>query len=210
MFSIDQPDVILSLAGTYALIAVTPGPNFAVVAQCGLSASRAKAAAAAFGVALGAGLVAMAAASGAASLLALGPSRLAIGLGFTLLLLWLALGSLRTAHISATQPRRCEEVSLARCLRLGLLTATSNPLTFAFFLGLSSAPGCGAQGCSPASAFLAAFAVALVWFGCVALLLSDRRVARLCTGKRAGMHVAIAALLACHAAWAATATIRLL
>lgn len=210
MFPIDQPDVILSLAGAYALIAITPGPNFAIVAQCGLSASRTKAAAAALGVALGAGLVAMAAASGAASLLALGPARLAIGLGFTLLLLWLALGSLRTARVSAAQLRLCEEVSLARCLRLGLLTATSNPLTFAFFLGLSSAPRCGAGGCLPTSAFLAAFTVALVWFGCVALLLSDQRIARFCTGKRAGLHIAIAALLAGHAAWAATMTIGLL
>lgn len=210
MLSIDQPDVIFSLAGAYALIAVTPGPNFAVVAQCGLSASRTKAAAAALGVALGAGLLAMAAASGAASLLALGPSRLAIGFGFTLLLLWLALGSLRRAQASAAQLRLCEEASLARCLRLGLLTAASNPLTFAFFLGLSSAPRCGASGCLPASAFLAAFTVALVWFGCIALLLSDQRIARFCTGRRTGMHVAIAVLLAGHAAWAATMTISLL
>ncbi|WP_287307387.1 LysE family transporter [Mesorhizobium sp.] len=59
---------LFPFAISYALLAMLPGANFAVVAQAGLTASRATALSAAAGIALGASSLAMVVATGAAAL----------------------------------------------------------------------------------------------------------------------------------------------
>lgn len=179
MFNIDNATVILSLSGTYALIAMLPGPNLLMVAKAGLETSPRNAFLAALGVSLGAGMVAYVAFSGMAPFASDARWQPLLGCGFAILLIWLGVRAMLRASRPSRKGGAAMPISGASCLRIGLLTAATNPVTLAFFLGMGASDTCGSAQCQPGSAFLAAFLVAILWFGGVALSFSHPRAALL-------------------------------
>lgn len=160
------PDLV-PFAMSYALLAMLPGPNFAVVAQAGLTSCRNTALAAAIGIALGASLLSGVIA-GSAGALPLGPTgaRLATVL-YGVFLLGLAARAIDRAIRPATELARQTRLPATGYFRLAFITATANPASALFFTSSALAAKTSAQGSS-----LVVFLVAAVWFGLVGLALS--------------------------------------
>ncbi|RWP61766.1 MAG: lysine transporter LysE [Mesorhizobium sp.] len=161
---------LFPFAFSYALLAMLPGANFAVVAQAGLTASRATALSAAAGIALGASSLAMVVATGAA---ALPPGGIAHQIAASLygaMLVFIGWNSMRRAlsiTIGADEPK---PLPIVRYFRLGLFTAAANPATALFFA--SSALSLNTRGAVQISVVALVFAIATVWFGLVGLAIS--------------------------------------
>ncbi|WP_419695017.1 LysE family transporter [Mesorhizobium muleiense] len=162
---------LFPFAISYALLAMLPGANFAVVAQAGLTASRATALSAAAGIALGASSLAMVVATGAA---ALPPGGIAHQIAASLygaMLVFIGWNSMRRAlsiTIGADEPK---PLPIVRYFRLGLVTAAANPATALFFA--SSALSLNTRGPIQISVIALVFAIAIAWFGLVGLPISQ-------------------------------------
>ncbi len=195
MINIDDATVILSLSGTYALIAMIPGPNLLMVAKVSLENSRKNALLAALGVSLGAALVAYVSFSGMAPYASDAHWQPLLACGFAMLLIWLGLRAMLRANRPLRNSGSVMPISGASCLRIGLLTAATNPVTLAFFLGMGASDRCGPVHCQPGSAFVAAFLVAMLWFGGVALSFSHPRATLLYRRAMPTVDMALGCLL---------------
>ncbi|WP_287218562.1 LysE family transporter [Mesorhizobium sp.] len=148
-----------------------PGANFAVVAQAGLTASRATALSAAAGIALGASSLAMVVATGAA---ALPPGGIAHQIAASLygaMLVFIGWNSMRRALSITSGADEPKPLPIVRYFRLGFVTAATNPATALFFA--SSALSLNTRGPIQISVIALAFAIAIAWFGLVGLAISQ-------------------------------------
>lgn len=192
---------LLPFAASYALLAMLPGPNFAVVAQASMTQCRNAALLSALGIAAGAGLLAGLVAGGAAGI-APGPvaARVVSAL-YGAFLFWLGVKALRSALLP-TRPRGAYLGPVVRRpFRLAFLTAIANPASMAFFTSSALTRKLPAF-----PSLLAVFTVALLWFGLLALALSAPAMRALHARCRAHVDMVVGAaltLLGCAALFSA-------
>ncbi|MDI6028193.1 LysE family transporter [Corticibacterium sp. UT-5YL-CI-8] len=158
---------LLPFALSYALLAMLPGPNFAVVAQAGLTSCRNTALAAAIGIALGASLLSgvIAGSAGALPLSPAGAHLAAVLYG--VFLLWLGARAIDRAIRPSALLARETRIPATGYFRLAFMTAMANPASALFFTSSALAAKTSAQ-----SSSLIVFLVAAIWFGLVGLALS--------------------------------------
>nr|WP_292712601.1 LysE family transporter [Mesorhizobium sp.] len=148
-----------------------PGANFAVVAQAGLTASRATALSAAAGIALGASSLAAIVATGAG---ALPPGGIAHQMAASLygaILVFIGWNSMRRALSIKAGANEPKPVPIVRYFRLGFITAAANPATALFFA--TSTLNLNARGATHLSVVALVFAIAIAWFGLLGLSISQ-------------------------------------
>ena len=158
---------------SYVLIMALPGANVLVVANASAAGTRTTALAAAAGIGCGAAILALAALTGA-SVFSADPR--AVTLGKLLLAAILVAISLKALRRACLAPAAVRSARSARCgghFCLGLLTAVTNPVTSAFFLGSTIQAGLSAMPFGAGAFAALVFVVATGWFGTVALLLSS-------------------------------------
>lgn len=164
---------LFGYAAAYAATLVTPGPSFAVVSQTSLCSSRKEAVMVAIGLACGASLLIMLVLRGATSL----PASQTIGmvghfLGTALLLL-IGLRTVRRSLLAAKQKAGLStRARKGSHFTVGLLTALTNPVSFAFFSSVALAANSARTGITDTLLPAGVFLMALCWFGLVAMLLS--------------------------------------
>ncbi|WP_187426560.1 LysE family transporter [Geothermobacter ehrlichii] len=172
---------VLTFLSVFVLAIVSPGPNFILVSKTALSDSRRAGLCVALGIATGSGLFALAGLTGLLVLVGSLPAIAHIwqwlGAGY---LTWLGLAMLFGKRETADSKRAGtgERLSCGRAWRLGLLTNLTNPKAWAFYLSLFtlvSRPDIPLA--IKIGLNLAMFAISLAWYGLVALLLSEPRLA---------------------------------
>ncbi|RUX25381.1 lysine transporter LysE [Mesorhizobium sp. M7A.F.Ca.US.011.01.1.1] len=162
---------LLPFAISYALVAMLPGANFAVVAQAALTASRATALSAAAGVALGASSLAAIVATGAGALTFGGLAHQMAASLYGAMLVFIGWNSMRRALSIKAGVNEPKPVPVPRYFRLGFVTAVANPATALFFA--SSTLKLDARGATHISLAVLVFAIAIVWFGLLSLCISE-------------------------------------
>ena len=180
---------LTSFIATYALIAMTPGPNMAVVAQASLRHGRRRALLAAAGVAIGAaalttGVIAAAIHVPRTPIDARGFSAL-----YGLFVIWMGVGCLRKSDASAASRRRGTGFCQA------LLIALVNPYTALLILTYTSGTEPAQIRAAAPGIVLSVFLIAGCWLSCVALGLSSRLFAKAHSRFGAGMEPVIGVLL---------------
>lgn len=161
---------LLSFAVSYALVAMLPGANFAVVAQAGLTASRTIALSAAAGTALGASLLAAVVATGAGMLPPGGIAHQVAASLYGAMLVFIGWNSMRRALSTRTAGiKQPKPVPIIRHFRLAFVTAAANPATALFFA--SSTLNLNVH--TSAIAVAMVFVLAITWFGLVGLSISQ-------------------------------------
>ena len=178
MMGQDAATVLTTLA-LYGAIVVSPGPSFALVSRMSVAGERRAAIGAALGLAVGATVYAVLTMTGLAVVLArigwLARALQVAGGGYLIYL------GIRT-WLDASAPLRAAAGSsdtsgFATGARRGFLMCLSNPKAIAFFVGLYAAAIPLETALWAKGAILAgAFALEVVWYGAVALLLSGRHV----------------------------------
>ncbi|MET3581187.1 threonine/homoserine/homoserine lactone efflux protein [Mesorhizobium robiniae] len=162
---------LFPFAISYALLAMVPGANFAVVAQAGLTGSRATALSAAAGIALGASSLAAVVATGAG---ALPPGGIAHQMAASLygaMLVFIGWNSMRRALSIKTGADEPKPVAIVRYFRLSFITAAANPATALFFA--FSTLSLNARGAISIAVVALVFTIAVAWFGLVGLVISQ-------------------------------------
>lgn len=182
--------VFTAIAGAYALVAALPGANFLVVSQVSLTERRCHAVLSATGVAVGAATLSGFALSAGQALASVDAMLWALNLCFILVLGYMGASLLWCSVLAPNMPAP-SAISGLSCFRIGLVTAATNPITAAFFLGMAVTPACAGGGCSPLLGASAVFAVALCWFGAVALAFSAERLRRLHLRVRPWLNVVL-------------------
>ncbi|KQZ15245.1 hypothetical protein ASD44_15160 [Mesorhizobium sp. Root554] len=161
---------MLAFAGSYATLAMIPGPNFVIVARASLAGSRMAAVTTAGGVAAGASLLALLAASSCAVLFTNASFHFFATIIFAAMLLAggarLIGSTMREAEIPAPRPVREPHFGL------GFLTALTNPLSAVFFASASVTLDYSQNGIPAHAMALTVFLVAACWFGLVAIGIS--------------------------------------
>jgi threonine/homoserine/homoserine lactone efflux protein len=162
---------LVSFALSYFLLAAVPGPNFLVVSDAGLTSKRSDALSAAFGIALGAGLLSVIVTQIAGIILADALFRRAAASAFGFYLIFLGLKSWGRAGAVRRLMHMPKAVATNGYFRLALLTAIANPTT-ALFVGASSFGKASLTPMEVAAMPLIVFAIAFMWFGAVGMALS--------------------------------------
>ena len=172
------PDLISFLL-VFTIAIVTPGPNFIMVVNTSLTASRRTALLTALGVAVGSGIFALAGMLGLIVMLKTLPHFDAIaplvGGGY---LVWLGLRMVcrRAGMQGGTAPGDRPAIRSFRAFRIGLLTNLSNPKAWAFYLSLFTlvlAPQ--TSGGLQALLVLIMFLISLGWYAAVVLITRGNR-----------------------------------
>lgn len=157
----------------------TPGPNFVRISHTALAASRAAAFATACGTAIGNGIWCLVAALGAAALVGDGlVGQLVRGLGALYLATFgarLLTGAVRRRGVSAAPPAWLPDRAGAAAVRLGLVTALTNPQAIIFFATILLATLPASRPVLLVAALVVVPAVTLLWYAVVIGLLSAPR-----------------------------------
>ncbi len=180
---------------SYAAMLAVPGPSFAVVLSASLTGSRSAGILSSIGVASGAALLLFLALQ-ASELLPQSDFVAEVGrVVCTLVLLTVGFRALRKAllpridKITASEP-------CGRHFLIGLVTAVTNPLTFAFFSSVAlTARGAMDGGTMPSFLPASVFLMALSWFGLLAVLLSRPAVLSLVGRSSRQIEVVTGAIL---------------
>jgi threonine efflux protein len=173
---------VLSAAGVCLAGVMSPGPNFVAVTHRAISSSRVEAVAMVFGIAMVNGLWAAMALFGLSLLVTSLPWLFwSIKLMGAAYLVWFGIQLLKRS----SQPLRPKKLSastfsLPSALRDGITTNLANPKSMAFYASVFS-------GAVPADATMETLlamvmmvcVIAVLWYGCVALVLSADRMANL-------------------------------
>ncbi|MFA6155633.1 LysE family transporter [Mesorhizobium sp.] len=168
---------LLPFAISYALVAMLPGANFAVVTQAALTASRATALSAAAGIALGASSLAAMVATGAAALPVAGVAHQVAASLYGAMLVFIGWNSMRRALSIKVGVNEPKPFPITRYFRVGFVTAVANPATALFFA--SSTLNLGTRGETYISLVLLVFGIAIAWFGLLVLCMSQPAIRRL-------------------------------
>lgn len=160
---------LLPFAVAYFMMAMVPGPNFAVVANTSLNSDRADTCRAVFGIASGAGLLSAFVSFSAGAVFYGEMARRVLALAFGAYLIFMAFRSWSKAatvrnllHLSGASETRGR-------FRLAFLTAVANPAT-AMFVASASPPNSVNGGWAWIAAIV--FLVATGWFGLVGVSIS--------------------------------------
>lgn len=164
---------LLTFAAAYAAMLVTPGPSFAVVSEASLSGSRRDAMLVVIGIACGASLLIMLVLNGASSL-PVYESTAQIGrYAGTVLFLIIGYRAFRRSWLPATAiSAEFRKRSWGGSFVVGLVTALTNPISFAFFSSVALASQTSELFVLERVLPLGVFLMALCWFGFLATLLS--------------------------------------
>lgn len=164
---------LLTFATAYAAMLVTPGPSFAIVSQASLSASRREAALVVIGIACGASLLIMLVLGGAARLPAYESSEQLGRYAGIVLLLIIGFRTLRRSLLcKVIKDARLDRPSWSNHFVVGLVTAMSNPISFAFFSSVALASRSIDVFLLERLLPVGVFLMALCWFGFLAIVLS--------------------------------------
>jgi len=166
----------------YTLAIISPGPNFFLVIGTALGRGRRAGLFTALGVATGSGLFALAGLLGLIFLLSTLPHFAAgirlLGGGF---LVWIGAGLVRSWLKPAANAAALEipppALADGKAYRVGLLTNLTNPKAWAFYLSLFTLvlrPGTPLL--TKVLLNAAMFMISLLWYGSLALLISDPRL----------------------------------
>ncbi|HKL25545.1 MAG TPA: LysE family translocator [Desulfuromonadales bacterium] len=170
---------MVSFLLVFTIAIVTPGPNFIMVVNTSLTATRRTALLTALGVAVGSGIFALAGMLGLIVMLKTLPHFDAIapliGGGY---LVWLGLRmvSCRAGMQGDTAPGERPAAGSLRAFRIGLLTNLSNPKAWAFYLSLFTlvlAPQ--TSGGLQVLLVLIMFMISLGWYSAVVLIIRRNR-----------------------------------
>ena len=178
----DTLTILASVAGLWAIAAVTPGPNFLVVAETALARSRRHAFCAVAGTILGTVFWGLAGFFGVTLLFAAAPwlhvtLKVVGGLYIAYLGVRLIAASVRRGPDDASADAG-GGFSRAAALRRGLLTNLANPKTAAFAASLFAATMPEAPSLTLGLACVAVMAaVSLAWYGVLACALATRGIA---------------------------------
>ena len=174
------PPEILGVLAIWLLAVVSPGPAFLVLSQLAAGRSRAAALGAALGIALGALLFASLTMFGLAVVVTqiawLGTALRVAG---AIYLVYLGLSIFAAAATPSVSPEEgASRAGDARAgVRIGLLTALTNPKAIAFFLSLFAValpPHLSAEG--QVALLAGGFTIEIAWYVLVALTLSTQRL----------------------------------
>lgn len=193
---------LTGLAGVLAvwlLAVVSPGPAFLVLSQLAAGRSRAAALGAALGIALGASLFATLTLWGLAVVVTqiawLGTALRLAG-ALYLVYLGLALFQSSTAEAPPAAPESRGGADFLDGLRIGTLTAITNPKAIAFFLSLFAVALPPSLTLSGKLVLLASgFLIEIGWYVAVALVLSTGRLRALYARARKGIERFLGAAL---------------
>lgn len=180
--------VVLAVLVLYAAIVVSPGPNFALISRLALRGEDRAAWGATVGLALAATFYGLLAMVGLSALLQqVGWLTRGVQIAGGLYLAWLGVQAWRHAGSMAGEAGAGEAVradamgrrETLRGLRLGALVNLSNPKGIAFFVSLYAVAVPPETALWAKGTILAAsFAIEIVWYGLVILLLSTGRARR--------------------------------
>lgn len=177
----------------------TPGPNFVRITHTALAASRSAAFATACGTAIGNSIWCAVAALGAAALIGDGlVGQLVRGLGALYLATFgarLLIGAARLRTASAAAPAWLPDRAGMAAVRLGLVTALTNPQAIIFFATILLATLPARQPLLLFAALIVVPAVTLLWYGVVIGLLSAPRPRRAYEQVRPLVDAAFGAIL---------------
>ena len=163
----------------YLAIVVSPGPSFALISRMAVAGERRAALGATLGLAAGGAFYALLTMTGMAVVISrIGGLAQALQIAGGAYLIYLGV---RTWLNASASPRIAAEdgdaSNFAAGTRRGLLMCLSNPKAITFFIGLYAAaipPDTALW--AKAAILLGAFAIEIVWYGLVTLLLSGRSV----------------------------------
>jgi threonine/homoserine/homoserine lactone efflux protein len=164
------------LAAVWAVVVVSPGPDFVATMHFATTRSRRAALAVVAGIAIGTAIWATGAAAGLALLLARASWLLdVLRVGGAVLLTWLGLRAIRHAG----RPASDGGAVAARPLRTGLLTDLANPKAALFWSSLFAAvQPARAPAWVRVASVVVAVAIAAAWYGLVAVAFSLGPVTR--------------------------------
>ncbi|MBY5592376.1 LysE family transporter [Rhizobium leguminosarum] len=172
--------LLISLALSYALVLVAPGPNLLIVLRVAVRPSWGRLLSVAAGIASGAAIASYLAAIGATSLYMLDDLDLWASIALSSILLYSAV-RLARRPLAGAPPQQLGSDSLSlRLYSLGLATALSNPLSVPFFVGLYLAQPDFRGGMGEAATCII-FVMAFSWFTLVGLVFSIPAIQRLDT-----------------------------
>lgn len=161
---------LFTFAATYAAVVSVPGPNLLLVTRASLLGRR-PGAAAALGIAAGAAATAALVLAGISALNVPLEGVLALSVVYGAVLL--RSGCRCLPLFRPPMPHSLETRQGIRGYFLnGLMTAATNPMTAAFFIGASAGFVSDGTPYPSATAAMTVFAIALAWFGALGLLLS--------------------------------------
>ncbi|WSG98185.1 LysE family transporter (plasmid) [Rhizobium johnstonii] len=172
--------LLASLALSYALVLVAPGPNLLVVLRVAVRPSWGRLLSVAAGIASGAAIASYLAAIGAASLNMLDDLDMWSSVVLSSILLYSAV-RLARRPLADTPPQQLGSDSLSlRLYSLGPATALSNPLSVPFFVGLYLTHPDFRSGLGEATTCII-FLMAFSWFTLVGCVVSIPAIQRLDT-----------------------------
>ncbi|MBY5454699.1 LysE family transporter [Rhizobium laguerreae] len=172
--------LLTSLALSYALVLVAPGPNLLIVLRVAVRPSWGRLLSVAAGIASGAAIASYLAAIGATSLYMLDDLDLWASIVLSSILLYSAV-RLARRPLAGAPPQQLGSDSLSlRLYSLGLATALSNPLSVPFFVGLYLAQPDFRAGMGEAATCII-FVMAFSWFTLVGCVFSIPAIQRLDT-----------------------------
>ena len=167
--------ILLSLAGIYAMVLVSPGPNFLVITQAAISESRKHAIYTGLGVACGSAVLASLAATGMGLLLShfawIHRTMQVLGGAY---LLYIGIKIWRSARQPLPEKMTMAKMrSLGAAYRYGALTNLTNPKAMVFFTTIfATLIGPATPGWLKAASVVEIFTISLCWNIVLATLFS--------------------------------------
>jgi threonine/homoserine/homoserine lactone efflux protein len=189
-------DTFSAIIAVYALIVISPGPNFVLVTRYSLKHSVGLAFAVTFGLAIGATINALITMFGVGAMIISYPSfGLVVSIAGSGFLAYLGLSAILSTFRARAQPRLAETGptpapypktdqiaesasdggSIASALSKGLFVNLLNPKGIVFFISLYAPLIARASPFTKAAVLATSFLIEIVWYGLVILILSRPR-----------------------------------
>jgi threonine/homoserine/homoserine lactone efflux protein len=175
IMSPDLVAVVTALA-LYLAVVVSPGPSFALISRMAASGTRSAALGATLGLAFGGALYAVLTMAGLAVLLEeVGWLARLIQVAGGCYLVYLGIGAWRSSSNTRATGASTVAKSTTHGIRTGFLVCLANPKAIAFFIGLYAvAVPQGTALWAKVAIIAGGFAIEILWYGLVTLLLSTR------------------------------------
>ncbi|MGA0543045.1 LysE family translocator [Neotabrizicola sp. VNH66] len=180
---------LTSFIAAYVLVAMTPGPNMAVVAQASLRHGRRRALMAAAGVALGAAALTVCVITAAVHVPRPSIDSRSFGALYGLLVIWMGVSCL------GNRGNRPDRQSSRAGFCQAMIVALLNPYTALLILTYTSGAEPAQIRAAAPGLVLSVFLIAGCWLSCVALGLSSRLFTKANLGLRMGLVPVIGILL---------------
>lgn len=166
--------VVIATLSIYLVVAISPGPNFALISRLAVSGSRSAALAASLGLGIAATSYALLTMTGLAVLLdQVGWLARAIQIAGGAYLIYLGVSAWLSSSEEAQPCEAAAPKSAWYGLRAGLIVAFANPKSIAFFVGLYAAAVPADTALWAKGAIIGGgFMIELLWYGLVTMLLS--------------------------------------